>query len=61
MVSGLYDKPVVIEGKRERKTPSFLASQTAPQSMTVPKPLVFEVSIMDFKIIAADISLLLFI
>ncbi|XP_068678494.1 protein DEK-like [Montipora foliosa] len=39
---GLYDKPVVIEGKRERKTPTFLASQTPPQSMTVPKPLVFE-------------------
>ncbi|XP_068748074.1 protein DEK-like [Montipora capricornis] len=39
---GLYDKPVVIEGKRERKTPTFLASQTPPQSMTVPKALVFE-------------------
>lgn len=41
---GLYDKPVVIEGKRERKTPVFLASQTAPQTMTIPKSLTFEVS-----------------
>ncbi|XP_074636540.1 protein DEK-like [Acropora palmata] len=39
---GLYDKPVVIEGKRERKTPVFLASQTAPQTMTIPKSLTFE-------------------
>ena len=43
---GLYDKPVVIEGKRERKTPVFLASQTAPQTMTIPKSLTFEVSVM---------------
>ncbi|XP_015754337.1 PREDICTED: protein DEK-like [Acropora digitifera] len=40
--NGLYDKPVVIEGKRERKTPVFLASQTAPQTMTIPKSLTFE-------------------
>ena len=43
---GLYDKPVVIEGKRERKTPVFLASQTAPQTMTIPKSLTFEVIVM---------------
>ena len=40
---GLYDKPVVIEGKRERKTTIFLASQTTPQAITIPKPLLFVV------------------
>lgn len=39
---GLYDKPVVIEGKRERKTTIFLASQT-PQAISIPKALLFVV------------------
>ncbi|KAM7446956.1 hypothetical protein ABFA07_004779 [Porites harrisoni] len=41
-LTGLYDKPVVIEGKRERKTTVFLASQTPPAVSHQPKPLLFE-------------------
>jgi len=47
ILSGLYDQPVVIEGKRERKTTVFLANQTTPQVVKTAKPLVFEVSLID--------------
>lgn len=40
--TGLYDKPVVVEGKRERKTTMFLANQTPAAVSHQPKPLLFE-------------------
>lgn len=50
LIVGLYDKPVVIEGKRERKTTVFLASQTPPAVSHQPKPLLFEVSIVFIRV-----------
>lgn len=40
---GLYDKPVVIEGKRARKSTEFLVNQTPPAFNKEAKPLFFEV------------------
>ena len=40
--SGLYDKPVVIEGKRARKSTEFLVN-TTPVLNKESKPLLFEV------------------
>ena len=51
LIVGLYDKPVVIEGKRERKTTVFLASQTPPAVSHQPKPLLFEVSMVFIRVL----------
>lgn len=51
LIVGLYDKPVVIEGKRERKTTVFLASQTPPAVSHQPKPLLFEVSMVSIRVL----------
>ncbi|XP_027045575.1 protein DEK-like [Pocillopora damicornis] len=40
--AGLYDKPVVIEGKRARKSTDFLVNQTTPTIIKESKPLIFE-------------------
>lgn len=51
LIVGLYDKPVVIEGKRERKSTVFLASETPPAVSHQPKPLLFEVSIVFIRVL----------
>lgn len=45
LLLGLYDKPVVIEGKRARKSTEFLVNQTTPAINKEVKPLLFEVKI----------------
>ncbi|PFX27900.1 protein DEK-like [Stylophora pistillata] len=40
--AGLFDKPVVIEGKRARKSTEFLLNQTAPTIIKENKPLILE-------------------
>jgi len=45
LLLGLYDKPVVIEGKRARKSTEFLVNQTTPAINKEAKPLFFEVKI----------------
>lgn len=48
MSLGLYDKPVVIEGKRARKSTDFLVNQTTPTIIKESKPLIFEVNLLKF-------------
>lgn len=48
MSLGLYDKPVVIEGKRARKSTDFLVNQTTPTIIKESKPLIFEVKLLKF-------------
>ena len=45
---GLYDKPVVIVGKRARKSTDFLVNQTTPTIIKESKPLIFEVKLLKF-------------
>ncbi|KAL9980328.1 hypothetical protein ACROYT_G008899 [Oculina patagonica] len=40
--TGLYDKPVVVEGKRARKSTEFLVNQNPPTFNKETKPLFFE-------------------
>jgi len=42
---GLYDKPVIMEGKRARRSTEFLVNQTTPAINKEVKPLSFEVKI----------------
>lgn len=48
---GLFDKPVVIEGKRARKSTQFLVNVTTPTMHKEVKPLSFEVKINNHQIV----------